>query len=346
MGRYEEAGVDVNAGYEMVKKIKADVKSTERLGILGALGSFGGMFDLSTLNLTEPVLVSGTDGVGTKLMIAQMLDKHNTIGIDCVAMCVNDILAQGAEPLYFLDYIATGKNEPEKMAQIVSGVAEGCRQASAALIGGETAEMPDMYAKEEYDLAGFAVGAVEKKAILDDKLPEAGMALIGLPSNGLHSNGFSLVRQILFKDHHVDLAEKPAQLAGQTVGEALLAPTKIYVKEVLPLIKAGLIKGVSHITGGGLIENLPRMFGDDLQAQLNLSSWEVPGIFTYLKEMGNLELTDCLETFNMGIGLVLAVSLADVSQVEQELTAQGEKFYQIGTLVKRPANEAKIVINV
>lgn len=345
MSRYQEAGVDVNAGYEMVKKIKQDVASTARLGMLGSLGSFGGMFDLSVLDLKHPVLVSGTDGVGTKLMIAQALDKHDTIGIDCVAMCVNDILAQGAEPLYFLDYIATGKNDPTKMAQIVSGVAEGCRQAGAALIGGETAEMPDMYAPTEYDLAGFAVGAVEKSKLLDETHTKAGMKLIGLPSSGLHSNGFSLVRQILFKDHQLDLDDRPAELLGKSVGEVLLEPTRIYVKAVLPLIKQGLISGVSHITGGGLLENLPRMFEDGLQARLDYASWDKPVIFGYLRDLGELKQADLLETFNLGIGLVLAVAPQNVPAVKDLLQQAAEPFYEIGELVKRPENAAKIEID-
>lgn len=345
MSRYQEAGVDVNAGYEMVKKIKQDVASTTRLGMLGSLGSFGGMFDLSVLDLKHPVLVSGTDGVGTKLMIAQALDKHDTIGIDCVAMCVNDILAQGAEPLYFLDYIATGKNDPAKMAQIVSGVATGCRQAGAALVGGETAEMPDMYAPTEYDLAGFAVGAVEKSKLLDKSHPKAGMKLIGLPSSGLHSNGFSLVRQILFKDHQLDLEDRPAELLGKSIGEVLLEPTRIYVKAVLPLIKQGLVSGVSHITGGGLIENLPRMFEDELQARLDYTSWDKPVIFEYLRDLGELEQADCLETFNLGIGLVLTVAPQNVQAVKGLLQQAAEPFYEIGELVKRPENAAKIKID-
>ena len=345
MSRYQEAGVDVNAGYEMVKKIKQDVASTARLGMLGSLGSFGGMFDLSVLNLKHPVLVSGTDGVGTKLMIAQALDKHDTIGIDCVAMCVNDILAQGAEPLYFLDYIATGKNDPTKMAQIVSGVAEGCRQAGAALIGGETAEMPDMYAPTEYDLAGFAVGAVEKSKLLDETHPKAGRTLIGLAACGLPSNGFSLVRQILFKDHQLDLDDRPAELLGKSVGEVLLEPTRIYVKAVLPLIKQGLISGVSHITGGGLLENLPRMFEDGLQARLDYASWDKPAIFGYLRDLGELKQADLLETFNLGIGLVLAVAPQNVPAVKDLLQQAAEPFYEIGELVKRPENAAKIEID-
>jgi len=345
MSRYQEAGVDVNAGYELVRKIKADVKSTARLGVMGTVGSFGGMFDLSSLNVSEPVLVSGTDGVGTKLMLAQMLDKHDTIGIDCVAMCVNDILAQGAEPLYFLDYIATGYNEPAKMAEIVAGVAEGCRQANCALIGGETAEMPDMYAKDEYDLAGYATGVAEKRQLLTDDLPKAGDVLIGLPSSGLHSNGYSLVRQIIFKDAGLSLTDKPTEFAGKTLGQVLLEPTKIYVKAVLPLIRAGLINGVSHITGGGLIENLPRMYNDQLMAEVDASAWPKLPIFTYLQKLGKLSATDCYETFNMGLGLILAVSQENYSQVSQALTAAGEVHYRVGQLVKRPAGADKISIN-
>ncbi|WP_282709102.1 phosphoribosylformylglycinamidine cyclo-ligase [Ligilactobacillus sp. Marseille-Q7487] len=343
MSRYQEAGVDVTAGYELVKRIKADVQSTTRLGVMGQIGSFGGMFDLSALNLKHPVLVSGSDGVGTKLLIAQMLNKHDTIGIDCVAMCVNDILAQGAEPLYFLDYIATGHNDPAKMAQIVAGIAQGCKQANCALVGGETAEMPDMYSFDEYDVAGFATGAAEKKDLLTADMPQKGDILLGLASSGLHSNGFSLVRQIVFKDHAIALDSKPEKLGGQTLGAALLEPTKIYVKSVLPLVRQKLVHGIAHITGGGLIENVPRMFNDDLQAQIEMN-WTIPPIFTYLKGLGELNTKDCLETFNMGIGLVLAVSKENVKQVTEILTSNGQQVWQIGILQERPTNATKIVI--
>ena len=272
MNRYQEAGVDVNAGYELVHRIKDAVKSTDRPGMMTGIGSFGGMFNLSALHVKHPVLVSGTDGVGTKLLLAQQLDKHDTIGIDVVAMCVNDVLAQGAEPLYFLDYIATGHNDPAKMAAIVKGVAAGCRDAGAALVGGETAEMPDMYDRNEYDLAGTVTGVAEKEHLLTADLPQADDILLGLPSSGLHSNGFSLVRQILFKDHDVQLNDRPVALGGQSVGEALLTPTEIYVRQVLPLVQAGLLHGISHITGGGLIENVPRMFSDQLQAVIDSQS--------------------------------------------------------------------------
>ena len=343
MSRYQDAGVDVNAGYELVKKIKDDVKSTARLGVMGQIGSFGGMFDLSVLKIKDPVLVAGCDGVGTKLMVAQMLKKHDTIGIDCVAMCVNDILAQGAQPLYFLDYIATGKNNPQEIAQIVAGIAKGCRQADCALIGGETAEMPDMYAKDEYDVAGFATGVGQKDTLLTSALPEAGDVLLGLPSSGLHSNGFSLVRQILFKDHNLSLQAKPTELDGQTLGQALLEPTKIYIKQVFPLVEQKLLSGISHITGGGLIENVPRMFNDGLQAQITFN-WEVPAIFTYLKHLGDLSKQDCFETFNMGIGLVLAVKKENVAKVKKQLTTNKQKFFEIGYLKKCAKDEAKIKI--
>ena len=344
MNRYQEAGVDVNAGYELVDRIKNAVKSTNRPGVVGGIGSFGGLFDLGELHVKHPILVSGTDGVGTKLMIAQRLNKHDTIGIDVVAMCVNDVLAQGAEPLYFLDYIATGHNDPAKMAAIVTGVAQGCRDAGAALIGGETAEMPDMYARDEYDLAGTVTGVAEKGEMLTADRPAAGDILLGLPSSGLHSNGFSLVRQILFKDHQLALDARPAELAGQTIGEALLTPTKIYVRPVLPLVRQGLVDGIAHITGGGLIENLPRMFGDHLQAVVNAGSWPVPPIFTYLQKLGGLPLVDCWQTFNMGLGLVLAVQPEKLAVVQAALTDAGQESYQVGRLQERPAGVSKIEI--
>ncbi len=344
MNRYQEAGVNVNAGYELVDRIKKAVKSTHRTGVLGGIGAFGGLFDLGALDYHHPVLVSGTDGVGTKLLIAQQMNKHDTIGIDVVAMCVNDVLAQGAEPLYFLDYIATGHNDPAKMAAIVSGVATGCRDAGAALVGGETAEMPDMYAPQEYDLAGAVTGVAEKDQLLTSDRPQAGDVLIGLPSSGLHSNGFSLVRQILFKDHDVNLADQPTELDGQTVGQAILAPTRIYVHQVLPLIRQGLIEGISHITGGGLIENVPRMISDDLQAVINEGQWPVPPVFTYLKTLGNLSADDCWQTFNMGIGMILAVHPDSVSTVQEQLATKGEHSYVVGQLQSRPADAAKIVI--
>lgn len=344
MNRYQEAGVDVNAGYNLVKRIRNAVSSTNRPGVVGGIGSFGGLFDLGVLHVKHPILVSGTDGVGTKLLIAQRMNKHDTIGIDVVAMCVNDVLAQGAEPLFFLDYIATGHNDPAKMAEIVSGVAAGCRQAGMALVGGETAEMPDMYARDEYDLAGTVTGVVEKSAMLTAALPQEGDVLLGLPSSGLHSNGFSLVRQILFKDHHVDLGDRPADLDGQSVGAAILAPTKIYVNAVLPLIRQKRIHGIGHITGGGLIENVPRMFNDDLQAVIDGQAWPQLPVFNYLRRLGDLPLADCWQTFNMGIGLVLAVAPEQVAAVEADLAKRNQKAYRIGHLQARPAGAAKIEI--
>ena len=344
MNRYQEAGVDVNAGYELVRRIKDAVKSTDRPGVMTGIGSFGGMFDLGALHVKHPILVSGTDGVGTKLLIAQQMGKHDTIGIDVVAMCVNDVLAQGAEPLFFLDYIATGHNDPAKMAAIVQGVAAGCRDAHAALVGGETAEMPDMYDRNEYDLAGTVTGVAERDQLLTADLPQAGDVLVGLPSSGLHSNGFSLVRQILFKDHDVQLTDQPAALNGQTVEDALLTPTRIYVRPVLPLVRAGLVHGIGHITGGGLIENVPRLFGDQLQAVIDHRAWPTRPIFDYLRDLGQLAPADCYQTFNMGIGLVLAVAPDRVATVQQRLADAGEVSYRIGHLQPRPTDQEKIVI--
>ncbi|MFR0599923.1 phosphoribosylformylglycinamidine cyclo-ligase [Lactobacillus equicursoris] len=344
MNRYKDAGVDVNAGYELVRRIKGAVASTKRPGYVGNIGGFGGLFDLDSLGYKHPVLVSGTDGVGTKLMIAQKMGKNDTVGIDVVAMCVNDVLAQGAEPLFFLDYIACGHNDPALLAEVVQGVAEGCKQSGSSLIGGETAEMPDMYAADEYDLAGFTVGVAEKDRLLSVDTPQEGDVLLGLASTGVHSNGFSLVRKILFKDHDVDLNDKPEELKGKSVGESLLAPTKIYVKEVLPLIRQDLVHGVAHITGGGLIENVPRMFNDGLQAQITAGSWDVPDIFNYLRKLGDLSDEDCYQTFNMGVGMILAVPAEAKADAIRELQAAGEKVFEVGKLVKRSEGAEKVVI--
>lgn len=343
VNRYKDAGVDVNAGYELVRRIKGAVASTKRPGYVGNIGGFGGLFDLDSLGYDHPVLVSGTDGVGTKLMIAQKMDKNDTVGIDVVAMCVNDVLTQGAEPLFFLDYIACGHNDPALLASVVQGVAEGCKQAGASLIGGETAEMPDMYAPDEYDLAGFTVGVAEKDRLLSVDTPQAGDVLLGLASSGVHSNGFSLVRKILFKDHDVKLTDKPAELKGKSVGESLLAATRIYIKSVLPLIKQGLVHGVAHITGGGLIENVPRMFNDDLRAEIAAGSWEVLDIFNYLKQVGNLSDDDCWQTFNMGLGMILAVPADKKEEAKQLLLASSEKVFEVGHLSERTDGE-KIII--
>ncbi|WP_105113679.1 phosphoribosylformylglycinamidine cyclo-ligase [Streptococcus suis] len=326
---YAQSGVDVEAGYEVVERIKKHVARTERLGVMGALGGFGGMFDLTKLDVKEPVLVSGTDGVGTKLMLAIQYDKHDTIGQDCVAMCVNDIIAAGAEPLYFLDYIATGKNEPAKLEQVVAGVAEGCVQAGCGLIGGETAEMPGMYGEDDYDLAGFAVGIAEKSQIIDGSKVQEGDILLGLASSGIHSNGYSLVRRV-FADVSGD-ALLP-ELNGRALKDALLEPTRIYVQQVLPLVKAGLVNGIAHITGGGFIENVPRMFADNLAAEIEEDKIPVLPIFTALETYGQIKHEEMFEIFNMGIGMVLAVS---PEQVEKVRDLVGEEVYEIGRIITK-----------
>lgn len=344
--RYRDAGVDIEAGNELVRQIKADVKSTQRKGSDGQIGDFGGMFDLGALKrYQDPILVSGTDGVGTKLMIAQMMNRHDTIGIDCVAMCANDILAQGAEPLFFLDYLATGKNEPTKLSQVVSGIAAGCREAGMAIIGGETAEMPGMYPQDEYDIAGFGTGIVERDDILTSQLPQEGDCLIGITSSGIHSNGFSLVRQILFNEAHLKVTDQLDSFGGRMLGDELLTPTKIYVKSVLPLVQEHLVHGIAHITGGGLIENVPRMFSSNLTADISVV-WAIPPIFSELKSRGKLTWNDCFVTFNMGIGLVLAVDPRDVDQVLSRLKDYGEQAFKIGRLNKRDSDGSSIKINV
>lgn len=331
---YAKAGVDVEAGYQVVDRIKKHAEKTKRLGVLGGLGGFGAAFDLSKLDVKEPVLISGTDGVGTKLMLAIEADKHDTIGIDCVAMCVNDIVAAGAEPLYFLDYIATGKNLPEKLEKVVASVAQGCLLSGAALIGGETAEMPDMYDTDDYDLAGFAVGIAEKSALIDgSKNVEAGDILLVLPSSGIHSNGYSLVRKI-FKDF--DKQEILPELE-RPLGEELLEPTHIYVQELLPLIKDNMIKGISHITGGGFYENLPRMFSDQLAAEIKEDSWEILPIFKALEKYGQVPHDEMFQIFNMGIGMVLAVAPEQAEEVKQRV-----KCYEIGKITPR-VNQAVII---
>lgn len=326
---YAQSGVDVEAGYEVVERIKKHVARTERLGVMGALGGFGGMFDLTKLDVKEPVLVSGTDGVGTKLMLAIQYDKHDTIGQDCVAMCVNDIIAAGAEPLYFLDYIATGKNEPAKLEQVVAGVAEGCVQAGCGLIGGETAEMPGMYGEDDYDLAGFAVGIAEKSQIIDGRKVQEGDILLGLASSGIHSNGYSLVRRV-FADVSGD-ALLP-ELNGRALKEVLLEPTRIYVQQVLPLVKAGLVNGIAHITGGGFIENVPRMFANNLAAEIEEDKIPVLPIFTALEKYGKIKHEEMFEIFNMGIGMVLAVSPEQVEKVRELV---GEEVYEIGRIITK-----------
>lgn len=339
---YEEAGVSVEAGYEVVKRIKSHVARTNRPGVVGGIGGFGGLFDLASLGYKEPVLISGTDGVGTKLVVAKMANKHNTIGIDCVAMCVNDIAAQGAEPLFFLDYIACGKNDPALLEQVVSGVADGCVQAGSGLIGGETAEMPGMYDADEYDLAGFAVGVAEKSAIVDGSTICEGDVLIGLPSTGVHSNGFSLVRKALFEQAGYTVDTVLDELNGEKLGDVLLTPTKIYVKALSPLFKAGVVKGVAHITGGGFIENVPRMIPDGLAARINLGSWPILPIFDVLEEADEIDHMEMFNIFNMGIGMVLAVSADRADETMELLKSNGETGYVLGSIVKKTNDDVEL----
>ena len=329
---YKKAGVDIEAGYKSVELMKEHVKKTMRPEVLGGLGGFAGAFDLSGIkNMEEPVLLSGTDGCGTKVKLAFVMDKHDTIGIDAVAMCVNDIACSGGEPLFFLDYIACGKNYPEKIASIVSGVAEGCLQSECALVGGETAEHPGLMPEDDYDLAGFAVGVVDKKDIIDGSTIKAGDTLIGIASSGVHSNGFSLVRKV-FEMTKESLDVYYDEL-GKTLGEALIEPTRIYVKALKNVKNAGVrIKGCSHITGGGFFENVPRMLPDGVKAVIKKDSYEVPPIFKMLAEDGNIEEHMMYNTFNMGIGLVLAVDPADVDTVMAAVKAAGETPYVIGSI--------------
>ncbi|HEX3015553.1 MAG TPA: phosphoribosylformylglycinamidine cyclo-ligase [Desulfobacteria bacterium] len=329
---YKDAGVDISAGNHAVERIKSHVERTRRPEVLGGLGSFGGLFALDVKKYPEPVLVSGTDGVGTKLKLAFLTGDHRTIGIDAVAMCVNDILAQGAEPLFFLDYLAVGKLEPSQAEEIVGGIAEGCRQAGCALVGGEMAEMPGFYPVGEYDVAGFAVGVVNRDKIIDGSTIGAGDVLIGLPSSGLHSNGFSLVRKVLLEVGGLSPEEHLPEL-GCTLGEELLRPTRIYVQQVLPLVEAGLVKGIAHITGGGLVENVPRVFPGGIGAVIERSAWPVPPIFKLIQAKGNIAEAEMLRTFNMGIGLVLIVARQDLEQAQAMLTDAGQQSLLIGHTV-------------
>lgn len=339
---YENAGVSVEAGYEVVKRIKSHVARTDRLGVVSGIGGFGGLFDLASLNYKEPVLISGTDGVGTKLVIAKLMGKHDTIGVDCVAMCVNDVVAQGAQPLFFLDYIACGKNDPAVLEQVVSGVADGCVQAGAALIGGETAEMPGMYDEDEYDLAGFTVGCVERSKIVDGSAIAEGDVLIGLPSTGVHSNGFSLVRKALFEQAGYTVETRLPELGDRTLGNVLLTPTKIYVKALMPLFEADLVHGVAHITGGGFIENVPRMLPEGLAARIELGSWPVPPIFDVIERAGSVDHMEMFNIFNMGIGMVVAVPADREDEVMNLLANAGEQGYRIGSVVARGSDGVEL----
>ena len=334
---YAAAGVDVTAGYESVERIKPMVESTYIPGVLGTLGGFGGMFAPDMAGMKKPVLVSGTDGVGTKLRLAQLMNKHDTIGIDCVAMCVNDIICGGAAPLFFLDYIACGKNDPVRIAEIVTGITEGCRQSECALVGGETAEHPGLMPDEDYDVAGFSVGIVDEEKIIDGKRLAEGDVLIGLASTGVHSNGFSLVRKV-FDVEHVDLTSPMEELDGKSLGETLLTPTRIYVKAIKALLKAGVDShAISHITGGGFYENVPRMMTEGLTAQIKLDSFPRLPIFDLIEKKGGIPERDMYNTFNMGIGMILALPAQQAAQALEILKAAGEQAYQIGQVVSGEA---------
>ncbi len=329
---YAAAGVDIEAGYKGVQLMKQHVERTRIPGVVSGIGGFGGLFAPDVSGMAEPILVSGTDGVGTKIRIAQLLDRHDTIGIDCVAMCVNDIVCCGARPLFFLDYIAIGKNEPEKVASIVSGVAEGCVRSGCALIGGETAEHPGVMSPDDYDLAGFAVGLVDKSKMIDNTRMKAGDVILALPSSGLHSNGFSLVRKV-FDIEHADLSKPLDELDGKSLGEELLTPTRLYVKPVLAAIQAARVYGVSHITGGGFYENIPRCLPQGLGARIDKSALQIPPIFRLLQEKGGIPERDMFNTFNMGTGMVLVVDKEDVVKAVSALDGAGEPPRVIGTVV-------------
>ncbi len=336
---YAAAGVDITAGYKSVELMKAHIKRTRNEGCLDDVGGFGGCFGLPT-GMEEPVLVSGTDGCGTKVKLAMLLDKHDTIGVDAVAMCVNDIISCGAKPLFFLDYIACGKNYPEKIATIVSGVAEGCVQSGAALIGGETAEHPGLMPLDDYDLAGFAVGIVDKKKMIDNKTMTEGDVVIALPSSGVHSNGFSLVRKV-FDVENADIKTPVAELGGKSIGETLLTPTRIYVKPVLALLEQIEVKGISHITGGGFYENIPRSIPDGLGAKIKRDAVKVLPIFDLIAKKGNISERDMFNTFNMGVGMSIVVSAQDAEKAIEILKSHGEDAYIIGEIIK---SDDKIVI--
>ncbi|MBN2796324.1 MAG: phosphoribosylformylglycinamidine cyclo-ligase [Clostridia bacterium] len=330
---YADAGVDIEEGALAVEKMKSYVKETFTKGVLGGLGGFGGMFELDLTGYTKPVLVSGTDGVGTKLKIAIMKDQHDTVGIDLVAMCVNDILVQGAKPLFFLDYIATGKLSSDKIAGLVKGIAEGCKQSNAALIGGETAEMPGFYDEDDYDMAGFTVGIVDKDKIIDGSTIEAGDVLVGLPSTGVHSNGYSLVRKLFFDVLSLDMHDYVDAL-GATVGETLITPTKIYVKPVLKVLEEVSVKGMVHVTGGGFVENIPRILPEGLGVNIELNAWPMPKVFPFMQEAGNVDTYEMYKTFNMGIGFIMIVKKEDVDALISAVKSTGEEAYVIGEVTK------------
>ena len=331
---YKNAGVDIEAGYKSVELMKKHVQETMRAEVMGGIGGFSGAFSLESIKgMEHPVLLSGTDGVGTKLKLAFLMDKHDTVGIDCVAMCVNDVACAGGEPLFFLDYIACGKNVPEKIATIVSGVADGCKQSGAALVGGETAEMPGFYPIEEYDLAGFAVGVADKKDLIDGSDLQAGDVLVGMASSGVHSNGFSLVRKVFEKEMTTEGLNTYYEELGKTLGEALIAPTKIYVKAMKSIKEAGVkVKACSHITGGGFYENIPRMLKEGTRAVVKKDSYPVPAIFGLLAKKGNIEEEMMYNTYNMGLGMIVAVNPADVEKTVEAIKAAGETPYVVGSI--------------
>ena len=330
---YENAGVNLEAGYEVVRRIKQHVASTSRKGSMGGIGSFGGMFDLASLGYREPVLVSGTDGVGTKLKIAFAMDKHDTVGIDAVAMCVNDVLAQGAEPLIFLDYVAVGRNIPAQVEAIVAGVAEGCRQAGCALVGGETAEMPGMYQDGEYDIAGFTTGAVEKSKLIDGSKVATGDVLVGIASTGVHSNGFSLVRKIV-SDNGLKYTDTVEEFGGRRLGDVLLTPTRIYVKQVLDVIRNCDVHAICHITGGGFDENIPRVLHDGQGVEIKEGSWEILPVFRFLEKRGGVPHREMFNIFNMGIGMIVVLDAAEAQKAIEILENHGEKATVIGRVVE------------
>ena len=340
---YEKAGVSLEAGYDVVRRIKKHVASTNRLGVMGNIGSFGGMFDLSALKIKEPVLVSGTDGVGTKLKLAFAMDKHDTIGIDAVAMCVNDVLAQGAEPLVFLDYVAQGKTRPEVVEAIVSGIAEGCRQAGCALVGGETAEMPGMYADGEYDIAGYTTGVVEKSKLIDGTKVKVGDVLVGIASTGVHSNGFSLVRKI-FSDNNLDLRKSYSELeTRECLGKVALTPTRIYVRQVLDVIRQCDVHAVAHITGGGFDENLPRILQDGQGVFVKEGTWNILPIFGFLEKYGKINHREMFNIFNMGIGMVLAIDRSQADRAIEILASYGDKAAIIGRVTDKPGVKIELL---
>ena len=343
MVTYKDAGVDVERGYEAVRRMKQHVATTFDANVLGGLGSFGGFYSIENEKLEKPVLVAGTDGVGTKLKLAFLMDKHDTVGIDCVAMCVNDVVCQGARPLIFLDYIATGYLDPEKVEKIVAGVAEGCRQAGCALIGGETAEMPDFYPAGEYDLAGFTVGLVDREKSISGERVREGDVLVGMASSGVHSNGYSLVRKLVLTEGR-DLNAPVEAFGGKSWGETLLTPTKIYVKPALKACAAADVHGIAHITGGGFIENIPRILPDGLTAYIDLGTWPVLPVFTELQRLGGLTDRQIYNTFNMGIGMVFAVDASEADAVIAALTACGESAYRIGEVGKTGEDGERLVL--